>query len=104
LIKRIIIKQIKTVSMKQALKSRLQQHVSRLLQSLTVLLTMAVFPALSYGQTPPPPTGGSGGGSLPDSPLGVPFDNKLSLLLLAAGVVLAVVKLRKARKLHVKDS
>src|ERR1700739_3320380 len=70
--------------------------------SLVVLLGIAVtlMPTLSYGQaTPPPPTGGSGGGSLPDSPLGVPFDWKLNLLLVAAGIVFAVMTLRKKVRL-----
>jgi hypothetical protein len=68
----------------------------------TVLfLSTLATPFLGYSQSgPPPPTGGSGNGSLPDSPLGVPFDWRLNVLLLLAGVIFAVVIIKKARKVN----
>ena len=64
---------------------------------MSLLLCLFVLPVLTFGQTPPPP-GGSGG--LPDSPLGVPFDSRMTLLLLLAGVVFAVITLKKIKKAH----
>jgi hypothetical protein len=65
-----------------------QGLIKQLVQNLIVLLLLFVLPVITFGQTPPPP-GGSGG--LPDSPLGVPFDSHMNLLLLFAGIVFATV-------------
>ncbi|HXP49495.1 MAG TPA: hypothetical protein VN922_06070 [Bacteroidia bacterium] len=70
----------------------------RALLLLMISSIITLMPTLSYGQTPPPPTGGSGGGSLPDSPLGVPFDWKLNLLLAIAGIIFAVMVIRRKQK------
>ena len=69
-----------------------------LLYAIT-LLSALVLPFMGYSQSgPPPPTGGGAGGSLPDSPLGVPFDWRLNLLLAFAGIVFAVIVLYKTQK------
>jgi len=69
-----------------------------LLYAVTLLSTL-VLPFIGYSQSgPPPPTGGGPGGSLPDSPLGVPFDWRLNLLLVFAGIVFAVIVLYKTQK------
>jgi hypothetical protein len=60
--------------------------------ALTVLLLLS--PALVFSQPSPP---GPGGGS-PDTPLGVPFSDNMNLLLLLAGVVFAVVILKRMQK------
>jgi hypothetical protein len=58
-----------------------------------VLGSMIIFPGISIAQpTDPGPQGGT-----PD-PLSVPFDSRLSLLLLAAGVVFAIIIIRKMQK------
>ena len=75
----------------------------QLLPYTVLLLSTLVVPFLSYSQSgPPPPTGGNGNGSLPDSPLGVPFDWRLNILLLLAGVVFAIVIIRKIQKEKIK--
>jgi hypothetical protein len=70
-----------------------------LLYAIT-LLSALVLPFIGYSQFGPPPPTGSGGGnaSLPDSPLGVPFDWRLNLLLAFAGIVFAVIVLYKTQK------
>jgi hypothetical protein len=61
------------------------------------LFCLYILPAISFGQPAPPGPGGTGGN--PDTPLGgVPFDNKLNLLLLIAGVMFAIVVLRNSQK------
>jgi len=79
------------------------EQLNKLLQYSLLLLGLFILPALVSGQsTPPPPTGsgGTGNGGIPDSPgpLSVPFDNRLSLLLLLAGVVLALVVMKEIQK------
>jgi hypothetical protein len=70
---------------------------------LLFVAATALLPTTGYSQaTPPPPTGGSGGGSLPDSPLGVPFDWKMNLLLAAAGLVFAVIVINKRNRQRVR--
>ena len=76
-------------------------QLNKLLQYSLMLLGLFILPALASAQsTPPPPTGsgGTGNGGIPDSPLSVPFDNRLSLLLLLAGVVLALVVMKEIQK------
>jgi hypothetical protein len=66
-----------------------------------LLLSTLVVPFLSYSQAggPPPPTGSGGGNaSVPDSPLGVPFDWRLNTLLLLAGIVFSVIVIRNMQK------
>ena len=67
-----------------------------------VIFCLAVLPAISFGQPAPPGPGGTGGN--PDTPLsGVPFDNNMNLLLLLAGVVFAVVILKRVQKKYNKQ-
>jgi hypothetical protein len=62
-----------------------------------VMFCSLVLPAISFGQPAPPGPGGTGGN--PDTPLGgVPFDNNMNLLLLLAGIVFAVVILKRVQK------
>jgi hypothetical protein len=71
----------------------------QLLPYTVLLLSTLVVPFLSYSQSgPPPPTGGNGNGSLPDSPLGVPFDWRLNTLLVLAGIVFSVIVIRNMQK------
>ena len=78
-----------------------QSRIKHLLPYAAILFSTLATPFLGYSQSgPPPPTGGSGNGSLPDSPLGVPFDWRLNVLLLLAGVIFAVVIIKKARKVN----
>jgi hypothetical protein len=71
----------------------------QLLPYAVLLLSTLVVPFLSYSQSgPPPPTGGNGNGSLPDSPLGVPFDWRLNILLVLAGIVFSVIVIRNIQK------
>ena len=71
----------------------------QLLPYTVLLLSTLVVPFLSYSQSgPPPPTGGNGNGSLPDSPLGVPFDWRLNILLVLAGIVFSVIVIRNMQK------
>jgi hypothetical protein len=58
------------------------------------MLCLMVLPTISFGQPAPP---GPGGGN-PDSPLGVPFDDNMNMILLAVGIVFAVVTLKKMQK------
>jgi hypothetical protein len=86
---------------------KLIKGVNKTYVQLLLLLVAAtsLLPTAGYSQaTPPPPTGGSGGGSLPDSPLGVPFDWKLNLLLAAAGLVFAVMVINKRNKQRLASS
>jgi hypothetical protein len=76
-----------------------KSRMKHLLPYIAILFSIMAMPFSGYSQSgPPPPTGGNGNGSLPDSPLGVPFDWRLNVLLLLAGVVFAVVILKKKRK------
>lgn len=54
-----------------------------------------MLPALVNAQSPPPP--GPGGGN-PDDPLAVPFDPKMTILLLAVSVAFAIVTYKKMLK------
>jgi hypothetical protein len=73
-----------------------KEGMSYKLYAIILLCTLAI-PGIGYSQPAPP---GPGGGN-PDSPLGVPFDDHLNLLLLMAGVVFAVVTLVKLQKKRV---
>ena len=59
-----------------------------------VVLVILLLPALGYSQPSSPP----GNGGSPDTPLSVPFDSKLNLLLLLAGVVFATIIIVKMQK------
>jgi hypothetical protein len=78
--------------MKSKLKS-IAEHCKTAGVYICMLCLMAL-PAIGFAQPAPP---GPGGGN-PDSPLGVPFDDHLNLLLLLAGVVFAVIKYVKQQK------
>jgi hypothetical protein len=60
-----------------------------------LLLATLVTPFLGYSQTPPPP---NGDGNPDNHPLSVPFDWRLNLLLVIAGIVFSVIVIRKMQK------
>lgn len=60
-------------------------------------ICMLVIPALSYSQPAPPP-GSGGSGTSPDTPLGVPFDGYMNIAFAVAGVIFAIVIMRKLQK------
>ena len=68
-------------------------------QYILLALCLFILPGIVSAQ-PTPPTGSGGtGGGIPDSPLSVPFDSHLAILLMAAGVVFAVnIIVRMQRK------
>jgi len=81
--------------------SKAMQAIKKVPNGLMALV-LIILPGLVFGQ-PTPPTGSGGtGGGIPDSPLSVPFDTRLSVLLVLAGVLLAVVIIVKAKKNPVK--
>ena len=79
--------------MKYSLKIK-QYRFKQLLQSVIAGLMVIVLPGIAFGQAPPLP----GNGGIPDTPLSVPFDDHLSILLLAAGMILAVVVFARLKK------
>jgi hypothetical protein len=63
-----------------------------------MVLVLVILPGISFSQPTPPTGSGGAGGGIPDSPLSVPFDSRLSVLLVAAGVLLAVVVITSMQK------
>ena len=78
----------------QTIKKFMATHF---LQYAMMLFSVVVLSLSGYSQNgPPPPSGGTGPGSIPDSPLGgVPFDWRMNLALLFAGVVFAFIIMKK---------
>jgi hypothetical protein len=66
----------------------------------TCIVSCLILPAIGFSQPSPP---GPGGGS-PDTPLGVPFSDNMNLLLLLAGVVFAVVILKRIQNKKTNNS
>ena len=63
-----------------------------------MVLVLVILPGIAFSQPTPPTGSGGAGGGIPDSPLSVPFDSRLSVLLVIAGVLLAVLVIVKAKK------
>jgi hypothetical protein len=85
--------------MKQLITGKFKKWIQKTSLMLIVLMVMLQGVAISQ-VIPPPGSPGSGGGSV-DSPLGgaaVPFDWKLNLLLLFAGIIFAVVIILRIQK------
>jgi len=82
--------------MKYLLKIK-QCGFKKLLLNTMALIFISILPGISFGQVPSPP---GGNGSLPDNTLSVPFDDHLTILLFAAGSVLAIVIFKKIKKSH----
>jgi hypothetical protein len=72
-----------------------QRGIKPLLLNTIALILISILPGISFGQVPSPP---GGNGSLPDNTLSVPFDDHLTILLFAAGSVLAIVVFKKLKK------
>jgi hypothetical protein len=81
----------------KAVQGKLQGRIDRL---LIIILGLILFiPGIGMSQTAGGPSSpGPGGAGNPDSPLGVPFDGRLNLMLLFAGVLFAVAILKRAQK------
>ena len=76
-------------------------QISRIAKYSLLALVLFILPGLASAQ-PTPPTGNGGtNGGIPDNPLSVPFDNHLSILLLAAGIILAMVVITRLKKNYV---
>lgn len=60
-----------------------------------LLITLSLFTQKSFSQSPGLP--GNGGGNS-DTPLGVPIDWKLDIILLAAGLMLALTLIKRLQK------
>jgi hypothetical protein len=87
--------------MKNQLKSAMRHCKKSMIY--TFILSLSIFPVISFGQPAPPGPGGTGGN--PDTPLGgVPFDDNLNMLLLMAGVIFAVLVLKKMQKKYVTNN
>lgn len=74
-------------------------NFKRKMQRVFLMLAGLLFMLPNIGiSSPQPPPGAPGplGGS-PD-PLGVPFDWRLNMLLIAAGIIFAIVILKKVQK------
>ena len=79
------------------------QISSRIVHSLLALGLFILPGTVSAQPTPPTGSGGTGGG-IPDSPLSVPFDSHLAILLIAAGVVFAIsIIVKSKRYLQIKE-
>jgi hypothetical protein len=77
---------------------RIKKHnAKQLLRNIIAIIFISILPGISFGQVPSPP---GGNGSLPDTPLSVPFDDHLTILLFAAGSALAIVIFKKIKKDH----
>ena len=77
------------------MRTNLNFKLKQLLPSAVLLLSTIVVPVLGYSQTPPPP---NGDGNPDNHPLSVPFDWKLNLLLVLAGIVFSVIIIRRIQK------
>jgi hypothetical protein len=85
--------------MKNKLMNKLSQKISKAVQYRLVWMCLIILPGIVWAQ-PTPPTGSGGtGGGIPDSPLSVPFDNHLAILLMAAGAVFAVCVMVRSKKI-----
>ena len=74
-------------------------HISKAIKAIKKMpyclmaLLLVILPGIAFSQPTPP-----NGGGTPDTPLSVPFDSRLSILLVVAGILLAVVVIVKAKK------
>jgi hypothetical protein len=81
----------------KAVKSKLKRRMDKV---LIIILGLILFiPGIGMSQTPGGPNPpGPGNGSNPDNTLGVPFDGRMNVMLLFAGVLFAVAVFKRLQK------